>query len=134
MTPKMLLLPILLPAVLAVVLLLLPRTLRLLRDLLAVGGAAVLVYYAFVLFGVKDLRYTVPWLGLGIDFDLRLYHFSSFILLALSGFLVLIALYATVKMKGAPRCLSSCRSSQSRCSFRNFSYQDPGWFSLALVI
>jgi NADH-quinone oxidoreductase subunit L len=103
MTPKMLLLPILLPAVLAVVLLLLPRTLRLLRDLLAVGGAAVLVYYAFVLFGVKDLRYTVPWLGLGIDFDLRLYHFSSFILLALAGFLILIAVYTTVKMKDAPR-------------------------------
>jgi NADH-quinone oxidoreductase subunit L len=99
----MLLLPILLPAVLAVVLLLLPRTLRLLRDLLAVGGAAVLVYYAFVLFGVKDLRYTVPWLGLGIDFDLRLYHFSSFILLALAGFLILIAVYTTVKMKDAPR-------------------------------
>ncbi len=103
MTPKMLLLPILLPAVLAVLLLLLPRTLRLLRDALAVGGAGALVYYAFVLFGVKDLRYTVPWLGLGIDFDLRLYHFSSFILLALAGFLILIALYTTVKMKDAPR-------------------------------
>ena len=52
---------------------------------------------------MKDLRFTVPWLGLGIDFDLRLYHFSSFILLALAGFLLLIALYSTVKMKDAPR-------------------------------
>lgn len=103
MTPKMLLLPILLPAVLAVVLLLLPRTLRLLRDALAVVGAAVLVYYAFVLFAVKDLRYAVSWLGLGIDFDLRLYQFSAFILLALAGFLFLIALYTTAKMKNAPR-------------------------------
>jgi len=103
MTPKMLLLPILLPAVLAVILLLLPRTLRLLRDALAVLGAGVLLYYAFVFFSLKDLRFTVPWLGLGIDFDLRLYHFSSFILLALAGFLLLIALYTTVKMKDAPR-------------------------------
>ncbi|NTV79940.1 MAG: NADH-quinone oxidoreductase subunit L [Candidatus Aminicenantes bacterium] len=99
----MLLLPILLPAVLAAILLLLPRTLRLLRDVLAVAGAAVLVYYGFVFFSVKDLRYAVPWLGMGIDFDLRLYHFSSFILLALAGFLILITLYATVKMKDAPR-------------------------------
>jgi NADH-quinone oxidoreductase subunit L len=103
MTPKMLLLPILLPALLAVVLLLLPRALRLLRDVLAVAGAAVLLYYGFVFFSLKDLRFAVPWLGMGIDFDLRLYHFSSFILLALAGFLVLITVYATAKMKDAPR-------------------------------
>jgi formate hydrogenlyase subunit 3/multisubunit Na+/H+ antiporter MnhD subunit len=103
MTPKMLLLPILLPAVLAAVLLLLPRTLRLLRDALSVAGAAGLLYFAVILFGVKDLRYAVSWLGMGIDFDLRLYHFSSFILLALAGFLLLIAVYTTVKMKDAPR-------------------------------
>ncbi len=103
MTPKMLLLPILLPAVLAVVLLLLPRALRLLRDILAVAGAGALLYYAFVFFSVKDLRLAVPWLGMGIDFDLRLYHFSSFILLALAGFLLLITIYTTVRMKDAPR-------------------------------
>ena len=84
-------------------LLLLPRALRLLRDALALVGAAVLLYYGFVLFAVKDLRYAVPWLGLGIDFDLRLYQFSAFILLALAGFLFLITLYTTAKMKGAPR-------------------------------
>ena len=103
MTPKMLLLPILLPAVLAVVFLVLPRTLRLVRDALALAGAAVLLYYGFVFFSLKDLRFNVPWLGMGIDFDLRLYHFSSFILLALAGFLILITLYSTVKMKDAPR-------------------------------
>ena len=103
MTPNTLLLPVLLPAALAVVLLLLPRALRALRDALAVAGAAVLLYLAYALFTVKDLRYNVPWLGMGIDFDLRLYHFSSFILLALAGFLLLIAVYSTVKMKDAPR-------------------------------
>jgi NADH-quinone oxidoreductase subunit L len=103
MTPKTLLLPILLPAALAVLFLVLPKALRRLRDALAIVGAAALVYFAFALFAVRDLRYAVPWLGLGIDFDLRLYHFSSFILVALSGFLILITLYATVKMKDAPR-------------------------------
>jgi len=103
MTPQMLLLPILLPAVLAVVLLIIPRTLRLVRDALALASAAVLLYYGIVFFSLKDLRFNVPWLGMGIDFDLRLYHFSSFILLALAGFLILITLYSTVKMKDAPR-------------------------------
>ena len=103
MTPKMLLLPILLPAVLAAVFMLLPRTLKLVRDVLAVAGAGVLLYYGFVFFSLKDLRYAVPWLLPGIEFDLRLYQFSAFILLALAGFLFLIALYTTAKMKGAPR-------------------------------
>ncbi len=103
MTPKMLLLPILLPAVLAVVFLLIPKGIRLLREVLAVAGASVLLYYGFVLFSVKTLSFNVPWLGSGIDFDLRLYQFSSFILLALAGFLFLIALYSTVKMKDSPR-------------------------------
>ncbi len=103
MTPKMLLLPILLPAALAVVLLLIPRAVRLLREVLALAGAAVLAYLAFALFAVKTLELRVPWLGMGIDFELRLYQFSAFILLALAGFLVLIALYMTSKMKDAPR-------------------------------
>jgi formate hydrogenlyase subunit 3/multisubunit Na+/H+ antiporter MnhD subunit len=103
MTPKMLLLPILLPAVLAVVLLVIPRGVRLLREVLSVAGAAVLAYFAFALFSLKNLELSVPWLGMGIDFELRLYQFSAFILLALAGFLVLITLYATSKMKDAPR-------------------------------
>jgi len=103
MTPQMLLLPVLLPAALAIVLLLIPRRVRLLREILAVAGSSVLVYLAFALFAVKNLELSVPWLGMGIDFELRLFHFSSFILIALSGFLFLITLFSTVKMKDAPR-------------------------------
>jgi formate hydrogenlyase subunit 3/multisubunit Na+/H+ antiporter MnhD subunit len=103
MTPKMLLLPILLPAVLAVLMLLIPRGVRLLREVLSVAGAAVLVYYGFAFFALKTLELRVPWLGMGIDFELRLYQFSAFILLGLSGFLLLIVLYSTVKMKDSPR-------------------------------
>jgi len=103
MTPKMLLLPILLPAALSALLLLIPKGVRWLREILAVAGAGVLLYFGFAFFAVKNLTMNVPWLGLGIDFELRLFQFSSFILLALSGFLVLIVLFSTVKMKDAPR-------------------------------
>jgi formate hydrogenlyase subunit 3/multisubunit Na+/H+ antiporter MnhD subunit len=103
MTPKMLLLPILLPAALSVLLLLVPKGVRLLREILALAGSVALLYYGFVFFSLKNLEFSVPWMGMGIDFDLRLYQFSAFILLALSGFLFLIVLFSTVKMKDAPR-------------------------------
>lgn len=103
MTPKMLLLPILLPAALAVLFLVIPRSVKLLREALALAGSAVLLYYGFVFFSLKSLELRLPWLGMGIDFELRLYHFSSFILLALAGFLILITLFSTVKMKDAAR-------------------------------
>jgi formate hydrogenlyase subunit 3/multisubunit Na+/H+ antiporter MnhD subunit len=103
MTPNMLYLPILLPAFLAIVLLAIPSRVRMVREVLATLGAGVLFYFAFLFFQVKHLELNVPWLGMGIDFDLRLYHFSSFILLALAGFLFLIALFSTSKMKDSPR-------------------------------
>ncbi len=103
MTPNTLLVPILGPAVLAVLLLLIPRTARLLRDAIAVLGSAALLVFAFFLFGAKPLELRAGWLGMGADFELRLYDFSAFILLALSGFLFLIALYSTIKMKDSPR-------------------------------
>jgi formate hydrogenlyase subunit 3/multisubunit Na+/H+ antiporter MnhD subunit len=103
MTPKMLLLPILLPAALAVLLLLIPKGVRLLREALALAGSVALLYYGFVFFSLKNLEFSVPWMGMGIDFDLRLYQFSAFILLALAGFLFLIVLFSSVKMKDAPR-------------------------------
>ncbi len=103
MTPKMLLLPILLPAALTIIMFLIPKGVRLLREVLALAGAAVLLYYGYVFFTLKNLDLSLPWLGMGIDFELRLFHFSSFILLALTGFLLLIVLYSTVKMKGHSR-------------------------------
>lgn len=103
MTPSMLLLPILLPIGLAVIFFLLPARVKWVREILAVAGSLAVLYAGFALFAVKNLTLRVPWLGMGIDFDLRLFHFSSFILLGLSGFLFLIALFSTVKMKGHPR-------------------------------
>jgi formate hydrogenlyase subunit 3/multisubunit Na+/H+ antiporter MnhD subunit len=47
----------------------------------------------------KEAMFTIPWAGFGIDFSLRLYHFSSFIILAASFFCLLITLYSLKFLK-----------------------------------
>ncbi|HEK85525.1 MAG TPA: NADH-quinone oxidoreductase subunit L [Candidatus Aminicenantes bacterium] len=103
MTAMTLLWPIIFPAAVAILFFLIPTRVRFVREVLAVISSTVLLYLGFALFSLKELSLTTNWLGMGINFDLRLYHFSAFILLALSGFLFLICLYSTVKMKDHPR-------------------------------
>ncbi|HAR35376.1 MAG TPA: proton-conducting membrane transporter [Acidobacteria bacterium] len=103
MSPTILLWPILFPAAVAVVLLLIPFRVRYVREILSVLSSGALLYLGFLLFSQRHLSLVSDWLGLGINFDLRLYHFSSFILLALTGFLFLICLFSAVKMKNHPR-------------------------------
>ncbi len=103
MTPNMLLWTILVPAAAAVLLALVPSRVKLVRELLAVAASAASLVLAVQLFGQKILEWRMDWLGDGIAFDLRLFHFSAFILLALAGFLVLIAVYSTAKMKDHPQ-------------------------------
>ena len=103
MNPQNLLLPILLPFLLALFSFLLPKGVKWLREIVSVLGAALLVYVAVTFFGQKETFLSLPWLGHGIDFELRLYQFSQFILLAVSGFVFLITLYSTVRMAGDAR-------------------------------
>lgn len=103
MNPQNLLIPVLLPLLLALFSFLLPQRVKWLREIISVLGAALFAYIAFVFFGQKELFYTLPWLGHGIDFELRLYQFSQFILLALGAVVFLITLYSTVKTAGNPR-------------------------------
>jgi formate hydrogenlyase subunit 3/multisubunit Na+/H+ antiporter MnhD subunit len=103
MNPQNLLIPILLPLLLALFSFLLPVRVKWLREIVSVLGAALFAYVAFVLFGQKEVFFTLPWLGHGIDFELRLYQFSEFILLALGGVVFLITLYSTVRMAEHPR-------------------------------
>jgi NADH-quinone oxidoreductase subunit L len=103
MKPETLLIPVLLPAIAAIVNLIVPKPGRNAREIFSTAGAALILYCGFRLFLMRDLEWSVPWLGSGIDFELRLYSFSRFILLGLSGFLFLIVLYSTVKMANAPR-------------------------------
>jgi len=103
MTPNMLLWTIFFPALVAITCLVIPSRVKILREAIAFIASAVVLYLGFALFSVKNLVFRLPWMGQGINFELRLYHFSSFILLGLSGFLFLIVLYSTIKMKNHPR-------------------------------
>ncbi len=103
MKPEILFIPVLLPTILALVHILIARPGKLVREILSTAGAAVILYFGFRLFFLNDLELSIPWIGSGIDFELRLYSFSRFILLGLSGFFFLIVLYSTVKMANAPR-------------------------------
>jgi formate hydrogenlyase subunit 3/multisubunit Na+/H+ antiporter MnhD subunit len=103
MTAPMLLVPILLPVAIALITILIPSRVRYVREVISVLASIALLYLGYAFFTIKNLTWKVAWLGKGVDFDLRLYHFSAFILLGLAGFLFLITLYSTVKMKNIPR-------------------------------
>jgi len=95
--------PILLPALFAIIAILTPDRMKTLRSVIMVLGALLVFFCGIVLFSVKELELTLPWNGLGMNFDLRLFHFSSFILLAVTFFQLLITLYATWRMADHPR-------------------------------
>jgi formate hydrogenlyase subunit 3/multisubunit Na+/H+ antiporter MnhD subunit len=93
-----LLFPFLIPVLAAVVTVLLPKKYETLIRGWTVFVAAVNLIVAVTLFGGEG-RLVFPWGG-WFEFSLRLYHFSSFILLATAGFAFLIALYCFPFMKG----------------------------------
>ena len=98
MTGSMLLLPILLPVAIALVTILIPSRVKYVREVISVLGSVVLLYYGYTFFTIKNLTWKVSWLGNGVDFDLRLYHFSAFILLWINIFVLLITIYARNRM------------------------------------
>lgn len=60
---------------------------------------------AAILVFKNNLTFSIPWAGFGLDFSLKLYHFSAFIILAIAGLGFLITLYSTVFMRDKP-CLN----------------------------
>ena len=103
MNPQTLLIPIIVPAALAVITILIPSKLKGVRDCITLLGSAFILYFAWILFTIKNLNLLIPWAGSGLDFDLRLYHFNSFILLWINIFNFLIVVYSLIKMSGHPR-------------------------------
>jgi NADH-quinone oxidoreductase subunit L len=73
----------------------------LLSSLPAIAAAIANFSLAVVMFQ-SNLVLSIPWTGFGLDFVLRLYHTSGFIILAISGFTLLVILYSSVFMKGKP--------------------------------
>lgn len=91
--------PIVLPAIAALIALCLPKRTAGLAGILALIATFFNLIVAFTLFG-REMTFTAPWGGFGIDLSLRLYHFSGFIIMAAALFSTLVALYSTVFMKG----------------------------------
>lgn len=69
------------------------------RGPLAVTAGLVNCILAVCLFK-NESTFVFPWAGFGMDFSLRFYHFSGFIILAASFFGLLISLYALNFLKG----------------------------------
>ena len=100
MSPEILLAPILIPCAIGLLILVLPRWLSRSEGILALLGTLAALWVAILVFGVgAPIRCVHPWAGFGINLDLSAPHFARFVLLAATGFEVLIALYSISFMK-----------------------------------
>ena len=86
---------IVLPALAGLLILALAKLPRTIQGVVVVAAALADLYLAWQLFGVRanGASLALPWAPFGMDFSLRLYHFSGFILLATAGFCAAICLY-----------------------------------------
>jgi len=91
--------PIIIPVIAALLLLVVPKKDFWIKSLISFVGVTLNLIFTILLFG-KTAAILLPWGGFGFNFSLRLYHFSSFILLASAGFSFLIVMYSIVFMKG----------------------------------
>ena len=94
MPDKILILPITIPLLGALAVLATPKAWRGVKEAITLVATLVTLVITLSLFG-KSLSYSIPWAGFGISFSLRLYHFSSFIIAAVSSFGFLIAIYSS---------------------------------------
>jgi len=92
---------VIIPAITALVVFVLPKKDFWIKSLVSLTGVIINLIMAITLFG-KEASFSLPWTGFGLDFSFRLYQFSSFILLASAGFSFLIVLYCLAFMKGRP--------------------------------
>jgi len=93
MNSSILLYPIILPLIGGIICFLIPT--RKVKEAISIGITLVVFILALLIFLSKELFFTHTWLSfLGIDFSLRSYSFSSFILLFVSLFSFLISLYS----------------------------------------
>jgi NADH-quinone oxidoreductase subunit L len=99
---SILLLLILIPALYGAILLAFPSKVKSFWEVISVVISAFMIYLVFNIWG-QPLEVIIPWAGFGIDFQLRLYQFSQFIVLAITGFVFLVTLYSTRFMVDHPR-------------------------------
>ena len=91
--------PVIIPVVAALLILIMPKKQYWPISTISLIGVALNLGLGIYLFR-KSILFFVPWLGFGLDISLKLYHFSSFILLATAVFSFLVVMYSSVFMKG----------------------------------
>jgi len=90
---KQLILPIIIPLFAGIALFAIPRKVRAIREAVTLLASLFTLLICVSLFK-NNLQFNLAWLGFGLDFSLRLYHFSAFIITSTSAFGFLIALYS----------------------------------------
>jgi len=85
--------PILIPVITALILFTRKRP-----EIIALVATIINLLISFYLYN-KDISFNAGWVGFGMDFSLRCYQFSAFILAAVSVFTFFIALYSSAYMK-----------------------------------
>jgi formate hydrogenlyase subunit 3/multisubunit Na+/H+ antiporter MnhD subunit len=101
MTDSFILLPIAIPFVAGIVVLLIGQQIKSVKEAIALLATAATLGLTITLFK-ENINFSIPWTGFGIDFALRLYHFSAFILVAASAFSFLFVLYSCSFMRDKP--------------------------------
>jgi NADH-quinone oxidoreductase subunit L len=94
---------ILIPAIVGAILLVVPMKTRYLRGAIATATTAFLVYLVFTLWGREIPPLNIPWAGFKMDFQLRYYPFSQFIVAAITVFTFLVTLYSVTFMADKPK-------------------------------
>jgi formate hydrogenlyase subunit 3/multisubunit Na+/H+ antiporter MnhD subunit len=99
-----LLYPIIVPAVAGVIPIFIPRKGKMVAGIISLAAVAWVFVRALSLFGMWELAYNVRLFTIAgvypVDFSLRLYHFSAFILLFIMFFGLLIILYSLGFLRG----------------------------------
>lgn len=98
MNGSILLLPIIFPIAASLLLLVIPKRIRRAKEVVSLIVTIIILSASIMMFD-KELNFDAPWGGFGFDMTLRLYHFSSFIFLAVSGFAFLITVFSYAFMK-----------------------------------
>jgi NADH-quinone oxidoreductase subunit L len=96
------LLPIAIPLAAGILTLLAGNRLRGVKEFIAIVATGITLWLAILLFK-QNIVLSAPWVGFGIEFAFRLYHFSAFIILASSVFAFLFVLYSCSFMQEKPR-------------------------------
>jgi len=97
MASYFILLPIIVPVLTALALIVTPKKLPRAKDIVALAGTFINLLIAIALFK-KNIYYSVPWCGFGMDLSFKLYQFSAFITLAAAGFAFLVTLYSSASL------------------------------------